>query len=153
MALLFPVLYALIDALGTFADVFYLDGTDNIEPLMTEDEVLIAYEMTFFLCAVVAFIYIRFIRKEKIRIKQEKFRFLAGCAEMTGQVAYVFALTGGDDGNSGIVAAPMIASYSVISVLLLRIFAKEKLTWIKYVMIGIVLAGILLLGIEEGLTM
>ena len=43
MAIMFPILYAVIDGLGTFADGIYLDEMK----LISEDNALIAYEYTF----------------------------------------------------------------------------------------------------------
>ena len=46
----------------------------------------------------------------------------------------------------------MIASYCMVSVLLSRIFLKEKLPTSQYVCILIAFLGILLLGIADGLA-
>lgn len=43
MAILFPILYCLIDGLGTFADGIYLDELS----LISEDAALLSYEFTF----------------------------------------------------------------------------------------------------------
>jgi len=51
--------------------------------------------------------------------------------------------------KNAIIAAPVIASYSAFSVLLSRIFLKEKLTRSQYLMILIVMLGIALLAISE----
>lgn len=45
------------------------------------------------------------------------------------------------------IAAPIISSGCIVSVLLARIFLKEKLTWKQYIFIGLVIAGIVVLGI------
>ena len=46
------------------------------------------------------------------------------------------------------VAAPLISSYCVFSVLWSRIFLKEKLSWKYYAVIGLAVAGIAILGME-----
>ena len=51
-----------------------------------------------------------------------------------------------------VVAAPMVASYCIVSVLLSRIFLKEKLKASQYACVAAVIAGIVLLGISEGLA-
>src|SRR5690625_446186 len=58
LAITFPILYALIDGLGTFADGIYLDELK----LISEDSALLAYEYTFFLCAICTYIFIKFIK-------------------------------------------------------------------------------------------
>ena len=46
----------------------------------------------------------------------------------------------------------MIAAYSIVSLILSRIFLKEKLTKKQYLMVAAVMVGIILLGIAEGLA-
>lgn len=138
LALIFPILYAVIDALGTFLDDVYLSN------LMSPEEALISYELTFFFCGIIAFIYIVVIKKEKFRFLQEKDKAFAAIFETAGQFFYVYALN-----TNSVVVAPMIASYSIVSVLLGRIFLKEKLTRNQYVVIAIVMLGIFILGFFE----
>ena len=49
--------------------------------------------------------------------------------------------------NNAVVAAPLIASYSIVSVILSRIFLKEKLSKQHYTLIILVMIGIAILGI------
>jgi drug/metabolite transporter (DMT)-like permease len=77
-------------------------------------------------------------------ILREKDKALAAIFETAGQFFYVYAL----DTNS-VVVAPMIASYSIVSVILGRIFLKEKLSLKQYLIIAIVMVGIFLLGLFE----
>ncbi len=138
LALIFPILYAIIDALGTFLDDVYLSK------LMSPEEALISYELTFLFCGFLAFLYIVLIKKQKFNILKEKDKALAAIFETAGQFFYVYAL----DTNS-VVVAPMIASYSIVSVILGRIFLKEKLTYKQYIVIFIVMTGIFILGLFE----
>lgn len=140
-ALIFPILYCIIDGLGTFADAIYLDELE----LIPEDDALIAYEFTFFFVAVIAFIYLK-IKKEKFSIIREKDKGVAAIFETAGQFFYVFAMS-----RNAIIAAPLIASYSVFSVLLSRMFLKERLTKKQYIVISIVMLGIALLGLSEAI--
>lgn len=138
VALVFPILYAVIDALGTFLDDVYLTK------LMSPQEALISYELTFLFCAMVTFVYLVGVKKCQYRLYQEKDRLLAAVFETAGQYFYVFAL----DTNS-VIVAPMIASYSIVSVLLGRIILKEHLTFKQYLFIALVMAGIFILGFFE----
>lgn len=142
-ALIFPFLYCLLDGTGTFLDSIYLDKLE----LMSEDAALLAYEYTFFIYGLVLFIYLKFFKKEEIGVVKEKARLLAAIFETLGQFFYVFAISG----NSTL-ACPIIASYSIMSVLLSRVFLKEKLSGKEYIAIVIVLLGIVILGISEGLA-
>lgn len=142
MAIMFPILYCIIDGLGTFADAIYLDELS----LISEDSALLAYEFTFFICSVLAFIYLKFIKKEQFNVFKERDKSCAAILETTGQFFYVFAMS-----SNAIIAAPLIASYSIFSIILSRIFLKEKLSKTQYGVIVIVILGIALLGIADEL--
>lgn len=137
-ALLFPLLYLVLDALGTFTDAFLL------EHYIEETQANIAYELTFLLCAVVAAVYVFGIKRERIVPRADAPKLIGGLCETAGQFAYVFAL-----GANAIMAAPLIASYSVFSVLWSRIFLKEKLSKQHYATIFLTLAGIVLMGVLD----
>jgi len=142
LAITFPILYALIDGIGTFADGIYLDELK----LISEDSALLAYEFTFFIVAVLCYIYLKFIKKESFILLKERDKGYAAILETTGQFFYVFAMAG-----NAIIAAPLIAAHGIFSVILSRIFLKEVMSPRQYVMIGIVMLGIIFLGISEGM--
>lgn len=138
IAILFPILYCVIDGLGSFMDAYYLEN------LMSEAQANVSYEYTFLICAVLAWIYLVVVRKQKFNVLREK-TFCAGAlCETAGQFTYVYAIAA-----NAIVAAPMIASYSIFSVLLSRIFLKEKLKGKQYLAILLVMIGIAILGADE----
>lgn len=149
LAFAIPIIYCIIDALGTFFDAYYLDSIENT-PLLNVTETTLenvantSYELTFLICAILIFIFLKIIKKEKIIIKEQKDRIGAAMFETLGQFAYVYAISG-----NGIVAAPMISAYSIISVILSRIFLKEKLNKKQYAIIGLVMIGIILLGTTD----
>lgn len=138
LAILFPVLYCILDGLGTFADAIVLDGG-----MLDERPANVAYELTFLFMAVAAFIYVQVIKKEKIHPAQEKPKLLAAVCETAGQFTYVFAIAA-----NAILAAPLIASYCIFSVLWSHLFLKERLSKKHYVVIAIVMVGIVILGME-----
>lgn len=137
--ILFPILYSIIAGLGTFFDAIYLDELQ----LIGEDQALLAYEFTFFLCALLLLLYLR-ITKEPFSLLKENDQGLADGFETLGQFFYVYAMA-----RNAIITTPFIASYSVFSVLLSRIFLKEKLNKPQYASIITVLSGILLLALSE----
>jgi len=65
----------------------------------------------------------------------------AGVFETAGQFAYIYAL-----GDNAIVAAPLISSYCIFSLVWARIILKEKLSWKQYLVIAAI--GIVILGME-----
>ena len=83
---------------GTFFDAYYL-GSVETTPLIgvTEDTIEnianTSYELTFLICAILIFVFIKFIRKERIIIKEQKARLGAAMFETLGQFTYVYALS------------------------------------------------------------
>ena len=141
LALLFPVLYCLFDTLGTSADGIILD--EEVGLGLGEIDVLILYGLTFLLAGVVAWIYL-WIREGKPYnpfARSERPKALAACCEEFGQVFYVFAMS-----RNPVVAAPIVASYCIVSVLLGHLFLKEKLKPAQYACILAVIAGIVIIG-------
>ena len=145
-----PFVYALLDAVGTFADAFYLDDFEKTPLVGVTEETLEAvantsYELTFAIVALILFIFMK-IKKVKFgSIPKQKDKFLAAIFETAGQFTYVYALSG-----NGAVAAPILSSGCIVALLLSRIFLKEKLTPMKYLFITIVIVGVLILAVVEG---
>lgn len=151
LAILLPILYCIIDALGSFFDTMILDKENTVLPnifhYLPEDTANVAYELTFLFMALVAAIYVFIIRKDTIVIKAEGFKGIGAVCETIGQLAYIYALSA-----NAVAAAPVISAYCAASVLWSRIFLKEKLSWKHYASIAVVLAGIIILGVAEGLA-
>lgn len=158
VAFFMPIFYCIIDALGTFLDVYYLDDVNTtllvgVTEETFEDVANISYELTFLAVAVLLFVYVYIIRREPIipRGKDaavgQGARLGAAVFETAGQFVYVRAMSG-----NGMIAAPMIAAYSIVSIILSRIFLKEKLPVAQYIAVGVVMAGIVVLGIVEGMA-
>lgn len=147
LALLLPVLYCVIDALGTYADGVLLREYDEagnvVSGVIDEGPANIAYELTFLLIAVIAFIYVVIIRKQRLSLKYEMPKIGGALCETAGQFAYIYAI-----GSNTMAAAPLISSYCVLSLVWARIFLKEKLTWVQYLWIALAAAGIIIMGIE-----
>ncbi len=138
-AIMFPLLYCVIDGAGTFLDSIYLDMKEIID----EDMALIAYELTLFIYGVISFIYLK-LKKVKIKVKDEKNRLSAAIFETLGQFTYVFAIT-----SHSVITAPIVACYSALSVLLSRIFLKEKISKLQYLALFLIFGSIIMLAILE----
>jgi len=145
VAFAMPFCYAIIDALGSFLDAFYLDEVET-SPLVgiTEDtmeEVAnTSYELTFLICAIGVLIFMM-IKKVKFELPKQGDKIAAAVCETAGQFTYVYAMS-----DNAAVAAPIFSCSVVISVLLSRIFLKEKLNWKQYLCIVIAIAGVILLS-------
>ncbi len=160
VAFMMPILYCVLDSLGTFFDGWYLDDWEKT-PLIgvtedtIEDVANVSYQLTFLIVAAVLAFYVFVIRKQKLAFFREEgqrtpttvFRVVAAVLETVGQLAYVYALSG-----NAIAAAPVIASYCVASLVFGRIFLREKLTWKQYAAVALVVAGIVIMGVLEGLA-
>lgn len=138
LALALPIAYCILDAAGTFAD-------DLVLETLNEDSANVAYELTFLVAGIVSFVYTVIIKKQKLLPKAEGPKYIGAAFETAGQLAYIYALASGESA----LAAPIIASYCMVSVLWSRLFLKEKLSWKHYTCILVTFAGILIMGIYD----
>lgn len=139
LALALPVVYCLLDALGTFADSIVLEK-------LNEDSANAAYELTFLAVGIVCAIYVLGIKKQKLAVRQEVPKYTGAIFETVGQFFYIYALA---DSRHVAFAAPIISSYCVVSVLWSRLFLKEKLSLKHYLSILLVIIGVVILGILD----
>ena len=153
VAFCMPFVYALLDAFGTFLDdAYFLVEDISATPLVDVTEETIeavantSYELTFALFALGLFIFMKAKKVKFGPVPQHKDKILAAVFETAGQFTYVYALGGVDA-----VAAPILSSVCIVSLLLSRIFLKEKLSWKTYAFIAVVIVGILLLAVAEEL--
>lgn len=149
VAILIPIIYLIVDALGTVGDQFIAEkGLFGLSEYASNT----AMEFTSVVFAAFAFVYVKFIKKQSFftvtddnGVKTSAFNkslLIGGACETVGQIFYMAVMF--SDFSAGI---PMISAYCVLSVLWSRIFVKEKLTWLHYLAIGATLAGIIILGI------
>ena len=171
-AIAMPFCYMLLDTIGTFLDIFYTDDVEttllvNVTDANLEHTANCAYEFTFLLVAIGIFIFLK-IKGEKLfslgaaetvdengaavkltwyqKLFKQKWKILAAVFETAGQATYLFALSEGQ----GIAAVILGAGTVITSLILARIFLKEKLTVVQYVFIGIIMAGIISLSLLGG---
>ena len=135
LAFLLPISYLIIDALGTAGDELIFAKTD-----ITDYAANSAFELTFFMLAVFAFIWLKFVKKDVV-FKGNKHLVFGGLCETVGQVFYMAVMF--SDFSAGMV---IISAYCAFSVLWSRIFLKEKMSWKHYAVIALVIAGIVILG-------
>ena len=139
LALALPMAYCLLDAAGTFADNRVLETLD-------EGSANVAYELTVLFAAVVCFVYVVLIRRDRLIPKKEAPKYLGAVCETAGQFAYIYAIA---DTEHLAMSAPIISSYCAASVLWSRLFLKEKLSWKHYAMIALVVVGIAIMGVFD----
>ena len=139
IAIFIPIVYCLLDALGTFADSRVLETLD-------EDSANVAYELTFLAVGLVSLFYVTVVKKQRLVAKQEAPKYTGAIFETIGQFFYIYALA---DTEHVAFAAPIISSYCVASVVWGRIFLKEKLSKKHYLCILTVVIGIVIMGILD----
>lgn len=139
LALALPVAYCVLDAAGTFAD-------NRVLETLNEDSANVAYELTFLLAAVLSFVYVVLIKKDRLVPKMEAPKYTGAVFETAGQFAYIYAIA---DTEHLAMSAPIIAAYCAASVLWSRLFLKEKLSWKHYAMIALVVIGIVIMGVFD----
>ncbi len=139
VAITIPIIYCLLDALGTFADSRVLET-------LNEDSANVAYELTFLIVGILCAVYVLGIKKQKLIPKMEVPKYTGAIFETAGQFAYIYALA---DSEHAALAAPIISAYCVASVLWSRIFLKEKLSLKHYGSIFVVIVGIVIMGILD----
>ena len=148
VAFAMPFCYAFIDALGSFLDIFFLEMETSPLIGITEENIElvanISYELTFAIVGLIFLIFMK-IKKVPFELPKQKDKAIAAVCETAGQLTYVYAMSG-----NGAIAAPILSCVCVVSLLLSRIFLKEKLTKKQYVFIGIIIVGILMLAVLEG---
>lgn len=139
IAIFIPIVYCLLDALGTFADSRVLE-------LIDENSANVAYELTFLVVGLVSLFYVTVVKKQRLVAKQEAPKYTGAVFETIGQFFYIYALA---DTEHVAFAAPIISSYCVASVVWGRIFLKEKLSKKHYLCIFTVVIGIVIMGILD----
>ncbi|MBR4670894.1 MAG: DMT family transporter [Butyrivibrio sp.] len=148
IAFAMPFCYAIIDAIGSFLDIYFLELETS--PLIGVSEETIeevantSYELSFFIVAVILIVFM-LIKGVKFELPIQRDKILAAVCETAGQFTYVYAMSG-----NGAIAAPIISSVCVVSLLLSRIILKEKLKAKQYFFLFLVIIGILILAVIEG---
>lgn len=165
LAFSMPFCYALLDACGTFLDIYY---TENVATTLlkgvTENNLEhmanCCYEFTFFIISIGLLIFLKIKGVKLFNVNDEvekdlsfnkkvllqKDKIFAAIFETIGQATYLFALSEG----KGIAAVILGAGTVIGSLILSRIFLKEKLTILQYLFILVILSGIIILSILEG---
>lgn len=147
IALLIPIIYLILDALGTVGDEMIAQNKFLFPMEISEYACNTCMEFTSICFAIFALVWVKLVKKQKFfNFGNSNVKRLAigGAFETVGQIFYMAVMF--SDFSVGI---PMISAYCVVSVLFSRIFLKEKLTWKHYLTIIITLSGIIALGISE----
>ena len=144
LALIFPIVYNLVDAASMVAMGVTVSG---------ETEVSIPdIDFFFFECVgftvgtIFVWLYLLIAKKYVYNPfkKTELSRCGAGVGDSLGTMAFTFAV-----GINPILTAPVTSSYCLVTIILARIFLKERLTKKQYLSLVFLVVGIALLGVSE----
>ncbi|MCR5308561.1 MAG: DMT family transporter [Bacilli bacterium] len=173
-AIAMPFCYMLLDAVGTFLDIFYTDSVEttlliNVTEDNLEHTANCAYEFTFFIISMGILIFLKAKGEKLFSIKNKgeesvevdangnavikKETFLQKVLSQKWKIlAAIFETIGQatylfalSDGG-GIAAVILGAGTVIFSFVFSRIFLKEKLTTIQYIFILLIFTGILMLS-------
>jgi len=154
-AILLPVLYCCLDAVGTFVDTLIADKylvtlaerfpdlDEGALDLLCGDILNTAYEFTWLAMAVGCIIYL-LIKREKVDAKYDLPKLAGGICETVGQVFYMMVVV-----SEYTVGLVIISAYCALSLVWGRLFLKEKLSLKHYAAIATAFVGIMILGIYD----
>ena len=144
LALIFPIVYNLVDAVSMVA--VGITVSEETEVAIPDIDFFIFESLGFVVVAICVWFYMLIIKKYKYNPfkKEELVRCGAATGETFGTMAFTFAV-----GISPILTAPITSSYCLVTIVLARIFLKERLTKKQYLSLAFLVVGIALLGVSE----
>ena len=144
LALIFPIVYNLVDAVSMVA--VGITVSEETEVAIPDIDFFIFESLGFVVVVICVWFYMLIIKKYKYNPfkKEELVRCGAATGETFGTMAFTFAV-----GISPILTAPITSSYCFVTIVLARIFLKERLTKKQYLSVAFLVIGIALLGVSE----
>ena len=144
LALLFPIAYNLADAVSMVATGITVSGEAEVE--IPEIDFFFFECFGFLVISIFVWLYMLIAKKHVYNPfnKAELPRIGAATCETMGTLTFVFAV-----GINPILTAPITSSYCLVTIVLARIFLKERLTRNQYLSLALLVVGIALLGVSE----
>ena len=144
LALLFPLVYNLADAVSMVATGIMVSG--ETEYSIPDIDYIFFESLAFFIFTVLVWLYLLIFKKYVYNPFKRKERYSCGAAicETLGTTAFTFAVA-----ISPVLTSPITASYCLVTIILARLFLKERLTKKQYLSLVLLVSGIALLGVSE----
>lgn len=144
LALIFPIIYNLVDAISMVA--LGITVSEEAEVSLPDIDFFIFESLGFVVVAIFIWLYMYIFKKFIYNPfkKEELVRFAAATGETFGTMAYILAV-----GKNPILTAPISSSYCLVTIVLARIFLKERLTKKQYMSLAFLVIGIALLALSE----
>jgi drug/metabolite transporter (DMT)-like permease len=149
LALFFPIIYTLIDAFsiaeisGVNANIgIVAQGANTSIPTI---DFFIFECAGFALVAIFIWLYMLIVKKHAYNPFQEEELIRCGAAtsETAGTMAFIFAAS-----INPVLTTPITSLYFLVTIVLARVFLKERLTKKQYISMAFLMAGIVLFGIS-----
>ena len=144
LVLIFPIVYNLVDAASMVAMGITVSGETEVS--IPDIDFFFFECVVFSVVAILVWLYMLVAKKYVYNPfkKSELSRCGAGVGESFGTMAFTFAV-----GINLILTAPITSSYCLVTIILARIFLKERLTRKQYLSLVLLVIGIALLGLSE----
>ncbi len=131
--------YFFLDGFASFLDEYVLEDFF----LNRENELLISFSIVYCVIGLICHVVMR-VRDKKIRLEMDRYKLVGSIFETVGEYTYIYAFS---YGNASVVS-PFVASYTIVTLVLSRIFLKEKLKGYQYFLVLLILLGVIILSLE-----
>ena len=144
LALLFPIAYNLADAVSMVATGIMVSGETEFS--IPDIDYIFFESFAFSIFAIFMWLYMLIAKKYVYNPFKKTELYCCGAAicETLGTMSFTFAVA-----ISPILTAPITSSYCLVTIILARIFLKERLTRKQYLSLAFLVVGIALLGVSE----
>ena len=149
LALFFPIIYTLIDVFS-IAEISGVSANSGIVNAGEEGHIpaidFFIFECAgFALVAICVWLYMMIVKKYIYNPFQEEELIRCGAAtgETVGTMAFIFAAS-----INPVLTAPITSLYCLVTIILARIFLKERLNKKQFISLAFLIAGIALFGIS-----
>ena len=145
-AILFPLLSAFFDALESVGDSLMVDEAAGVG--IGSIDYMRLWVLTYLLICIPLWIYLSVKEKRPYQpfSRRDGLKLASGFTEVMAYTLYILALD-----REPFFVSFLSSTYCVFSILFCRIFLKEKLSTGQYICITVIIAGLALFGIAEGI--
>ena len=144
LALIFPFLYNLVDVISIVATSITV--SEETAVAIPDIDFFFFESLGFFVVAILLWFYMSIVKNYRYNPfeKTELVRCGAATGETLGAMTYIFAV-----GINPILTVPISSAYCFVTIVLARVFLKERLTRKQNLSLALLVIGIALLGISE----
>ena len=144
LALIFPFLYNLVDVISIVATSITV--SEETAVAIPDIDFFFFESLGFFVVAILLWFYMSIVKNYRYNPfeKTELVRCGAATGETLGAMTYIFAV-----GINPILTVPISSAYCFVTIVLARVFLKERLTRRQNLSLALLVIGIFLLGISE----